>query len=261
MGRFLFLGSGGSMGVPVIACDCEVCKSPSTLNKRLRPAGLVTVGGKNFLIDTGPDFRTQALTNNIKSLDGVLFTHAHNDHTAGIDELRVFYIIAKKLLPCLMSYETYKELKTRFAYLFAEELPKHQLVSRLHVQLLQELRGTTHFVGQKIQYMSYEQAGMQVNGYRFGDFAYISDIRHYPETIFEDLKGVKYLVLSSLKFAPSPLHFNIDESIEFANKVQAKQTWLTHISHELDHEKGNAYLPPHIRLAYDGLEITFDEEG
>ena len=259
MGRLILLGTGGSMGIPVVTCECDVCKSTSPYNKRLRPSALIQMGDKTILIDSGPDFRMQALRYDLKHLDGVLITHAHHDHTAGIDELRVFYIAAKKTLPCLMSKETYEDLKVRFAYLFVEDAPKHQLISRLDIQLLPEERGMIDFAGEKIQYLSYEQAGMKVNGFRFGDLAYISDISKYPETIFKDLEGINYLIVSALRFVPSPLHFSIDEAVEFATKLNVKKAWLTHLSHAIDHEKAEALLPKNVRLAYDGLEIPFDE--
>lgn len=263
MGRFLFLGTGGSMGVPVIACKCPVCSSDSPFNRRLRPSALISLGTHKLLIDIGPDFRSQALHYRINHLDGVLLTHAHHDHTAGIDELRIYYTLAnEKPIPCLMSQETYMELKTRFSYMFigSPQATDIQFISKLTVQLLEEKRGITHFTGVPIGYVTYQQAGMSVNGYRFGNLAYISDIRSFPESIFEDLRGVTHLILSALRFTPSPLHLNVDEAIAFSQQVGAENTWLTHISHELDHRKAEAYLPPNVKLAYDGLEIIFNEQ-
>lgn len=110
-----------------------------------------------------------------------------------------------------------------------------------------------------MRYFTYEQAGMAVNGYRIGNLAYVSDIRNYPQTIFEDLKGVTHLIVSALRFAPSPLHLSVDEAIDFGNRAGAKHTWLTHIAHEIDHAKAEEYLPPNFRIAYDGLEIPLEE--
>lgn len=258
-GRFLFLGTGGSMGIPMIGCDCSVCTSPSPHDKRLRPSAFISLGAKNFILDPGPDFRLQALSHNIRRLDGVLITHAHQDHIGGLDELRIFCIRNKKPLPALMSKETFSELKTRFGYIFQKDLPEGQFVTQLDVLALEKERGSIHFEGYRIDYMSFEQAKMKVNGFRMGDLAYLSDIKDYPETIFDDLKGVKHLIISALRFTPSPLHFTVDDAIDFARKVNAPHTWLTHISHELEHEKTNAYLPENVRLAYDGLEISFQE--
>lgn len=256
-GYFCFLGTGGSMGVPVIGCSCPVCQSSSTKDKRLRTSGLITLGNKTILVDCGPDFRQQALTHNIRHLDGVIITHAHHDHTAGVDELRVFYMHTKQALPCMMSKETAADIMHRFHYLFDANLTKGRLVSKVDMLILPEDRGTVNFLGIDIQYMSYLQAGMKVNGFRIGNFAYLTDIHEYPETIFDDLAGVEVLVLSALRFTPSHLHLTFDQAIDFSKRVHAKETWLTHICHEISHEKIDAYLPANVRVAYDGLTITF----
>lgn len=256
--NFLFLGTGGSMGVPVIGCSCAVCRSTSPHNKRLRPSGLLTIADQKFLIDCGPDFRQQALTHKIDTLDGVILTHAHHDHTASLDELRIYYLRHNKALPCLLSKDTEADIKRRFYYMFKEDDPYAQMTTKLELHLLQGDRGKTLFQGVEISHFTYEQGGMQVNGFRIGSFAYVSDIRQFPETVYEDLKGVKILVLSALRHTPSHLHFNVDEAIEFSEKIGADHTWLTHIAHELDHEKTNAYLPTNIRLAYDGLQLNLE---
>lgn len=252
-----FLGSGGSMGIPVIGCECPVCRSGTPENMRLRPSVLVTMGSRRFLVDAGPDLRNQALRYRFSTVDGVILTHAHNDHVAGIDELRLFCLYRKAPLPLLLSSDTYRDVAQRFPYIFGGDKRVVGLVATFDVHLLEAQRGKVDFEGIPISYVTYEQAGMAVNGFRIGDMAYISDIRTYPETIFEDLAGVKVLVVTALRFTQSHLHFTVDEAIDFAEKIGAEQTWLTHISHDLDHEKTNAYLPPHVRMAYDGLEIPF----
>jgi len=255
--QFLFLGTGASAGIPVIGCQCAVCQSPDVHNKRLRPSGLVTTQGKTLLIDTSPDLRCQALRHQLRHLDGVLLTHTHYDHIAGIDELRTFYLIERKPLPVLVSNATYQELKKRYDYLFRERSLSKSLTAQLSFQQLEGRRGQTQFLGISIGYTSYEQGGMEVNGFRFGDFAYIADIRQYDETIFEDLKGIKYLVISCLKRESSYMHFSIEECIEFARKLKVEQTWFTHISHEMEHESINRTLPSGFQLSYDGLIIEF----
>lgn len=257
-GQFIFLGTGGSMGIPVIGCHCSVCESSSSFNKRLRPSALIQVGARKILIDAGPDHRTQVLKHQIDRLDGVIFTHAHHDHSAGIDDLRVYYMHSRKPLPTLMSKATYEELKYRYHYIFKNmETNVDKLTTRMTLQFLEGERGILDFESIKIHYFTYEQGGMPVNGLRFGNLSFVSDIRDYPDTIFEDLAGTEILIVSALRFTPSPLHFTVDEAITFAEKVKAKQVWLTHIAHELDHEKTNAYLPKHVRLGYDGLKIEF----
>lgn len=245
------------MGVPVIGCDCAVCRSRDPHNKRLRPAGLWNIQGKKILLDMGTDYRFQALQHQISSVDGVMITHAHHDHTAGVDEVRIYCARRQTPLPFLLSRATYEEMKLRYAYIFSEK-SAYKLASPITVQVLEEDRGVTEFLGIKFGYTTFYQAGMKVLGFRFANFSYISDIREYPESIFDDLAGTKTLVVSALRLIPNTMHFSVDEAIEFSRKVGARQTWITHISHDLDHEKTNAYLPRDVRMAYDGLTISID---
>ncbi len=256
--KFLFLGTGGSAGVPIITCKCKVCQSSSPLNKRYRPSALLSVDGKNFLIDVGPDFRDQALHYGIDQLDGILLTHTHYDHVGGIDELRVFYFKHKIRLPVLASAETHDELRHRFHYLFKTRQADGSLESQLDFQLLEEDFGQAAFQGLDVGYVSYFQANMKVSGFRFGSLAYISDIREYDERVVEALVGIDTLVVSALRYIPSGVHFSIDEAIAFSRKVGAKRTFFTHIAHDLEHDETNQKLPEDIRLAHDGLEIGFE---
>jgi phosphoribosyl 1,2-cyclic phosphate phosphodiesterase len=256
-GSFLFYGSGGSTGVPVIGCDCSVCQSDSPCNKRLRPSGLLTVGDRQLLIDCGPDFREQALRYDLRELDGVLLTHTHYDHIGGIDDLRIFFFRYEEPLPCLLSKSSYKALQNRLHYMFAPQAHGNNIPVQLDFQVLPDSRGEVEFRGVSVRYLTYRQGGMLVNGYRFGDFAYITDISDYSDTIFEDLEGCETLVVSALRHNPSHVHFTINEAVAFARKVGVKRTWFNHISHQLDHEETNALLPPDIQLAYDGLTIEF----
>lgn len=253
-GTLTFLGTGGSVGVPMIGCDCAVCSSGSPFNHRLRSSALLHVKQKKILIDAGPDFREQALRQGISSLDGVIFTHAHHDHSAGIDDLRPLFYNRQVPLPVLLSKETAADIEKRFFYIFHS--PQSQQNLTLH--LLPEDFGEVDFEGLFIQYVTYEQGGMSVNGFRFGNLAYLTDIRHYTADIWKILKGVKTVIISALRFVPTQLHFSVDEAIDFAKNLQAEKVWLTHLSHDLDYLQTNAYLPHHIRLAYDGLEIEFE---
>ncbi len=255
-GKLTFLGTGGSVGIPVIGCSCEVCHSNDPLNQRLRPSVLLHVGQRQFLIDAGPDFRMQALRHGITKLDGLLLTHAHHDHTAGIDDLRPIYYRRQTPLPVLLSSATAQELQTRFFYLFQSN--DETFISRFRLQVLPDQAGSVMFENLLIQYVTYTQGNMLVNGYRIGDLAYLSDIRHFSPSIFDALEGVRYLIISALRYTPSPLHFSVDEAIDFAKQLKADLVWLTHLSHDLEHHQTSAYLPAHIHLAYDGLEIDFD---
>lgn len=258
MMRLLFLGTGASAGIPAIGCCCEVCRSKDPHNRRLRTSAVIQAAGKTLLIDAGPDLRAQALQHHIHHIDGVLFTHTHYDHTGGIDELRSYFFKTQQPVLCLLSETSMIDLQRRFYYLFDRPSDYTSLTTRLSFQVLQEERGTTDFVGLKIGYMTYHQGGMPVNGFRIGDLAYLSDIYDYHETIFDDLKNVKTLVISALRHDPSPVHFTVAEAVAFAKRVGAEQTWLTHIAHDLDHTSTNVHLPSSVQLAYDGLTIPFN---
>lgn len=250
--KFLFLGSGGSLGVPVVSCTCRVCRSLSPLDKRLRPSGLLTLGEKRFLIDVGPDFREQALRYNIADLDGVLITHTHNDHIAGLDELRVFYFMHKKRLALLSSKESFEDIQRRFFYLFKKG--EYQRAD-LDFKVLDEDFGSVEFEGEKFETITYFQSSTKVTGYRWGNFAYISDIHKYDDKVIEALKGVEILVLSALRFTTSEVHFSIPQAIEFSQKVGAIRTFFTHIAHDIEHEETSSKLPAGFSLGHDGLEI------
>jgi phosphoribosyl 1,2-cyclic phosphate phosphodiesterase len=256
--EFLFLGTGGSSGIPMIGCSCLVCTSKDPRNKRLRPSALVSCDNKTMLIDAGPDFRFQALRYQINRLDGLLLTHSHFDHIAGLDELRIYYLLQQIPLPVLLSKPTYLDLKRRYDYLFREKDPKGSLTAQFDFHVLSHERGKTQFLGFAIGYMHFEQAGMPVLGFRFGSLAYLSDIRNYPETLFEDLEGINILIVSALRNTSSNMHFNLDEAIAFARRTEAEMTYFTHMSHELEHQATQVQLPEGFNLAYDGLKLNFE---
>jgi phosphoribosyl 1,2-cyclic phosphate phosphodiesterase len=253
---FLFLGTGSSMGTPVPTCRCAVCHSAHPYNQRLRPSGLLKLGEKRFLFDAGPDFRQQALKFGIDRLDGIFITHAHFDHVAGLDDLRVYYFFHQKKLPCLLSKNSYDEIKVRFPYFFTLSDEGVMGASRFQFQLIQQESGEEVFEGEKIEVMTYEQGGMAVNGFRLGSFAYVMDLKVFTPKIYEHLKGVEVLVMSGLAYRPTRAHLTIDEAVEFSRQVGAKKTWFSHISHEVDHDEVSRKLPAGVQLAYDGLEIT-----
>lgn len=253
---FLFLGTGSSMGTPVPTCRCAICRSSNPFNQRLRPSGLLKWGEQRFLVDAGPDFRQQALKFGVDRLDGILLTHTHFDHVAGLDDLRVYYFFHHKKLPCLLSKNSYEDLKQRFPYFFQTSEDHVIGRSRFQFQLQKSDFGIEEFEGRSFQLMSYEQGGMKVTGFRLGTFAYVVDLKVFTSQIFESLKGVETLVMSALRYRPSPAHLTLDEAVEFARKVGAKKTWFSHISHEIDHEETNRNLPPDCQLAFDGLEIS-----
>jgi phosphoribosyl 1,2-cyclic phosphate phosphodiesterase len=255
--QLLFLGTGASAGVPLLGCECAVCTSKDPHNKRLRPSALLTYKGKRFLIDVGPDFRQQALLNGIDHVDGVLLTHAHYDHVAGLDELRAFYIRYREPTPILCSIETLDELKKKFDYLFKPKVEGTSLAAQLHFQVLENSFGETDFLDVPLKYVTYKQGKMGVNGFILDKFAYLTDIKEYSEEIFSYLEGVEILVLSSIGEKPSNMHFCFEEAVSFARRVGVKQCYFTHISHGSDHQKINRMLPKECQLAYDGLLVEW----
>lgn len=252
--KVTILGCGASVGVPMIGCECDVCKSPSPFNKRLRTSVLLETEGKRFVIDAGPDFRQQALRANLSKIDGLLITHSHQDHVAGLDDLRPVYYYLQSPVPLLLSHATAEDLSKRFDYFFNTT---SEAESKFKMHFLERKTGSVLFQDVLFGYATYEQGGMQVNAYRAGNFAYVTDIKHFDESLFKSLEGVDVLIVSALRMTSSLLHLCVDEAVDFAKKVGAKKTYLTHLSHDLDYEQTNAYLPDTIKLAYDGLEIYF----
>jgi len=257
-GKVLFLGTGSSMGVPCIACHCPVCTSPNEHNKRLRPSVLIMVNNKILLVDVSPDFRTQALKNDINNIDGALLTHSHFDHIGGIEELRVFYFKNQKSLPILLSKDTFKDLKKRFYYLFRPRKEDDNVHVKLSFELLRGDFGKVSFQTVNIEYLSYYQGSMKVTGFIIGNMAYITDIKQYDERVIRKLQGIDILILSALRKELSRANFNLVEAKQFAKKIKAKQVWLTHLAHDIEYEKTKKHLPDNINLGFDGLELGFN---
>lgn len=256
-GSLLFLGTGASTGIPVIGCSCKVCSSLEEKDKRLRSSSLVRYEGKNYLIDVGPDIRRQALKYAINSLEALIITHTHYDHIGGLEELRIYNFIQKKPTPCLVTQESLNDIKHLFYYLFAEKVKGQNHTAQYDFQTIEAAKGETSISGLPICYITYYQGEMKVLGLRFGDLAYLTDIKNYTEDIFSFLEGVKTLVVSALRFTPSHLHFTIDEAIDFAGRVGAPKSYFIHLSHEIEHAHVQSLLPIGMYLAYDGLEIPF----
>lgn len=256
-GKLLFLGTGASTGVPVIGCSCSVCKSSNPKNKRMRASCLLQIENQQLLVDVGPDFRQQALQYHIDNVDGVLITHAHYDHVGGIDDLRVLYFMQNKAIPCLLSKETFEQLERKLEHLFHQKTYKSSLTVQLDFTLLEKDEGNVVFQNIPLQFCSYFQGEAKVTGFRIGDLAYLTDIREFNEDLFASLKGVKTLILSALRWEVSPVHFSIEEAIEFAVTADVPNLWITHIAHEIDYDSTTKKLPKNVCLAYDGLELPF----
>lgn len=253
---FTFLGTGTSQGVPIIGCQCEVCTSLNPHDKRLRTAGMVSWEDKNIVIDAGPDFRQQLLRENIDNIEAILFTHEHNDHTAGLDDVRPINFKHNKHMPLYATPSVQRDLKTRFAYAFDENpypgAPQLALKT-ISKDTLIEISGV------KIQPIEVSHGlGNTVLGFRFNDLVYITDCKSIDNVEFKKLKNTKILILNALHRKPHYSHMNLEEALDLIKKVQPEKAFLTHISHNMGKESDvNRELPNGVQLAYDGLRVVF----
>jgi phosphoribosyl 1,2-cyclic phosphate phosphodiesterase len=252
--KITFLGTGTSQGVPIIACDCDICASPDPKDKRLRSSILVSHNNLNLVVDSGPDFREQMLRANLKHLDALLFTHAHRDHMSGLDDIRGFNFRMKKAIDVYC--EKAVEIAIRREFFYAFEEPKYPGVPEMNIHHI----GLNQFelIGMPIIPIRVYHHKMPVLGFRFGDFVYITDANRIEDSELEKMKGCKVLVLNALRKEPHISHFTLNEAIDIANFIQPEQTFFTHISHQLGTQQElENELPKGMHLAYDGLELNF----
>lgn len=251
--KITFLGTGTSQGVPVIACNCEVCLSPDRKNNRLRTSILVELADKTIVVDSGPDFRYQLLRAQVKDLDAVLFTHEHKDHIAGLDDIRPFNYLLHKVIDVYATDRVQTALKREFYYIFADT--KYHGLPQINLHTV--TNGENFQIGENtIIPFEVMHHLLPITGYRIGDFTYITDAKTISDQSFERIKGTKILVINALQREPHISHFTLSEAIAFAEKVGAETTYITHISHNLGlHEEVEKELPANIKLAYDGLKI------
>lgn len=251
--KITFLGTGTSQGVPLIACDCTICASNNIRDKRLRSSILVQVDDQNIVIDSGPDFRQQMLRTGIKHLDALVFTHAHKDHIAGMDDIRGFNFAMKKPIDVYCTSKVVDHMKREFHYIF-EEI-KYPGIPEVDIHLIQN--DQNFFVGKtEIQPIEVKHLNMKVLGFRFDKFVYITDANYISDKEKEKIKGCEVLVLNALRIETHLSHFSLREAIALVNEIKPKRAFFTHISHQLGlHDEIEKDLPSNIRLAYDGLEI------
>ena len=252
--EILFLGTGTSHGIPKIACKCNVCTSKNPKNKRNRASlYLCLESGFSILIDTSIDLRTQALQNNIEKVDAVFYTHYHADHIFGIDELRRFNELSGKAIPIYGSRKTMKEIKTIFSYIFENTFIPGGGIPSLEINIIES---RFEVDGVEFERLEGKHGIFEVSGFRTGRFAYFTDVNFISKETLDKMKGLDVLVLGALRDTPHPTHFTIDEAIGIIEKVKPKTSYLTHISHEIDHEKISSVLPENVFLSYDGLKLT-----
>jgi phosphoribosyl 1,2-cyclic phosphate phosphodiesterase len=255
--RVTVLGSGTSHGVPMIGCTCAVCRSADPRDRRTRPSIYVEIDdGPKLLVDTSTDLRQQALTHGVLRVDAILFTHSHADHVMGLDDSRRFSQMQKGVIPCYADAQTVASLKRTFYYAFDPATEKGGGLPQVE---LHEVNGPFSIGPVGIQPIPLMHGARQILGFRFGDFAYLTDTNHVPDQAWPLLDGVKTIILDALRHRPHPTHFTVAEALVVVERLQPAQTYLTHICHDLPHEATNASLPAGVELAYDGL--AFDIEA
>lgn len=250
--KITFLGTGTSQGIPIIACECEVCMSQDGKDKRLRTSILIEDGDSTFVIDTGPDFRQQMLRENIKKLDAVIYTHEHKDHIAGLDEVRAFNFINNMVMPVYATERVQEAIKREFAYIFADE--KYPGIPQV---ALHTITGAA-FTIDKTRFIPIDvfHHRLPVKAFRINDFTYITDANFISAEEKEKIKGSKLIVVNALRRQTHISHFTLQQAIDLMEELSPEKAYFTHISHQLGkHEAVSKELPGFIKLAYDGLKI------
>lgn len=249
-----FLGTGTSGGVPMVACNCVVCTSSNSKDKRLRSSILIRTATTTVVIDTTPDFRQQMLRENVQQLDAIVYTHPHKDHIAGLDDVRAYNYFSSKAMPIYVNAITEKRLRNEFDYAFAEAL--YEGVPQLQLMPITPSPftiGDIHLT--PILVMHYK---MPVYGYRIGSFTYITDANAITEVERNKIRGSQVMVINTLRKEPHLAHFTLQEALQVVQDVGVPQAYGTHISHMLGtHEQLSAELPAYLQLAYDGLQLQF----
>ncbi|MEO7190713.1 MAG: MBL fold metallo-hydrolase [Vicinamibacterales bacterium] len=249
--RVLFLGTGTSHGVPMIGCECAVCRSTDPRDTRLRSSIYVECDdGLRVLVDTTTDLRQQALRHGIRRVDAILFTHSHADHIMGLDEVRRFNMMSGQPMPIFAERHTLEDLRRTFGYVFRSDAPRGGGVPDLR---LWEIGGPFCLGGQEVVPVPILHGSWQILGFRLGGLAYLTDCSGIPPASMALLAGVDVLVLDALRRTPHPTHFTLDQAIAISQQLGARQTYFTHIAHELGHAAVSAELPHGVALAYDGL--------
>lgn len=247
------LGTGTSQGIPVIGCGCVVCRSEDPHDKRLRTSLLVETSSTSITIDIGPDFRQQMLRFHEGRLDAVLMTHEHNDHMAGLDDIRPYNFLYHRKFPLYGLPRVLQDIRDRFPYVFADEkYPGSPSVILNEIAPWDEL-----LIGDmRIKALPVRHGPLDILGYSFGPLAYLTDVKTLDESVIEYLQGVEVLILSALHHTPHHSHLNLAEALQLIGRIRPDQAYLTHLSHHMGlHEEINRDLPPNVKLAFDGLKL------
>jgi len=249
------LGSGTSMGVPTIGCDCAVCHSSDPRDRRTRPSVLIEYNGRTVLIDTTPDFREQAIREHIHKLDAVLYTHTHADHILGIDDLRpLTFQLRPNKLPLYARPEAAEFIRSMFRYIFDADY-KFGGLPQVELRIID---GPLPLFGANFDPVTVIHGETEIYGFRVGSAAYLTDHSEIPEASFAKLQGLDILFLDALRHKPHPTHSTVDRSLRIVERLKPKRAFFTHICHDLPHAATNASLPPNVQLSYDGMKLEFE---
>ncbi len=256
--HLVLLGTGTSVGIPMIGCHCDVCESSDIRNRRTRCGVAVEAPDGIFLIDTPPELRLQLVREKIDLVQAAVFTHNHADHVFGLDDLRIFGQYLDAAIPLYCESAVEEQIRRAYHYAFSPDLPnKHRgATPRLRFERI----GTDSFplLGTTVQPIRLHHGRLPVLGFRIGDVAYCTDVSEIPEPSWPLLEGLEVLIIDALREKPHPTHFSVDQSLEVIDRVKPKLAYLTHISHFLDHQRTNQMLPDNVRMAWDGLRIPLD---
>ena len=253
--QLVLLGVGSSAGTPVVGCGCATCMSTNPKNKRTRCSAALTLpGGEVVLIDTGPDLRQQSLRENLNRVDAVLYTHTHADHLHGIDDLRAFCQIQRAQIPLYGNQAAMEHIANKFAYTLREagnfwDLP---------ILSINQIEGTFQLFGTTITPIPVKHGRSDILGYRIGNMAYMTDVSEIPQTSLALLEGLDVLLLDCLRYEPHPTHINLEQSLAYASLINARKTYMIHMTHEMEFEALSQQLPPSVYVGFDGLKLNMD---
>ncbi|MDR1756626.1 MAG: MBL fold metallo-hydrolase [Culturomica sp.] len=256
--KLTILGSGTSQGIPVIGCDCPVCRSKDPADKRLRCSAMLEIKGKKLVFDAGPDFRYQMLREGVKDIRAILLTHGHKDHTGGLDDVRAFNWIKQEPVDVYADLRTKEVIFKDYSYAFSEfrypgvpDISLHMVDSQLF-----------HIDDTAVLPVPVMHHRLQITGFRIGSFAYITDANAIPDESMDKLRGVDHLVINALRKESHLSHFTLAQALEVIGALQVKKAWLTHIGHDMGlAAKVSGQLPPHVRLAFDRMEVELPDIG
>jgi len=249
--KLTFLGTGTSTGVPTLGCRCRVCTSADPRDQRTRPSLLLEYDGRTVVIDTTPDFRAQALRHQMQRLDAAVFTHAHADHILGLDDVRPFYFRQQTPIPIYAEAHCLENIRRTFQYIFDGVYP-YGGIARLDPHLID---GPFDLWGLRLTPVPVLHGNLPILGFRFGQAAYLTDFSTIPETSLPLLDGLEVLILDALRPKPHPAHSSIEQSLAWVEQLKPRRAFFTHMAHQVSHAEISASLPPHVRLAYDGLQL------